>query len=213
LLALRQPRFRASHVHDQVRPLGALHDHRHQLAHAVVVLVVNRVPFGLAHFLQNHLLGRLRRDAPQHVRRLRRRDFRAHLRRRIFLLRFHQADLFLRIGHFLDHHVHRVHVHLPGFLVELRAQVLFRLVKLPRRHHHRVFNRRHHDLRLDVLLAAQHFDLLVQQIRHISSLNSPRVLAFKFNAQLPPTPSLCDLCVLYALCVNSFFGFSFELNV
>src|SRR5206468_5436178 len=95
--------------------------------------------------------------------------------------------------------------------IELRAQVLFRLVKLPRRHHHRVFNRRHHDLRLDVLLAAQHFDLLVQQIRHISSLNSPRVLAFKFNAQLPPTPSLRDLCALGALCVNSFFRFFCQL--
>src|SRR6266576_3176374 len=48
LLALRQPRFRAAHVHDQVRALGALHNHRDQLAHARVIFVENRVALGLA---------------------------------------------------------------------------------------------------------------------------------------------------------------------
>ncbi len=132
-----------------------------------MVLVENRVALGLAHLLQNHLLGRLRRNTPQHVRRLRPQNFRADFRRRILFLRFRQADLFFRVGHFLDHDMYREHIHLPGFLIELRAQVLFCLIKLPRRHHHRVFDRRHHYFRLDVLLAAQHFDLLVEQIRHV----------------------------------------------
>ena len=171
LLALWQPRLRPPHIHDQVRAFGALHDHRNQLAHAAVVFVKNRVALGFAHFLQNHLLGRLRGDAPQHVRRLRRDDFRSDLRRRILLLRFRQRDFFLRVGHFLDYCVHREHIHLTRFRVELSAQIFFRLIKLPRRHHHRIFNRRHHHFRLDVLLAAQHLDLLVEQIRHIASLN------------------------------------------
>jgi hypothetical protein len=64
--------------------------------------------------------------------------------------------------------MHREHVHLPGFRIKLGAQILFRLVILPRRHHHRVFNRRHDHRRLDVLLAAQHLNLLIEQIRHVS---------------------------------------------
>ena len=168
LLALRQPRFRPPHIHDQVRAFGALHDHRHQLAHPRVIFVENRVALGLAHLLQNHLLRRLRRNASQYVRRLRRQNLRSDFRGRIFLLGVRQADFLFRVSYFLDDHVHREHVHLPGFLVELCAQILFRLVILPRRHYHRVFDRRHHDFRLDMLLAAQHLNLLVQQIRHIA---------------------------------------------
>ena len=132
-----------------------------------MILVVNRVALGFANFLQNHLLGCLCRNAAQHVRRLRRHDFCSDFCFRILFLRFRHGDLFFRVGHFLDHRIHGVDVHLSGFRVELRPQVLFRLVKLPRRHHHRVFNRRHHHFRLDVLLAAQHFNLLVEQIRHV----------------------------------------------
>jgi hypothetical protein len=135
-----------------------------------VVLVENRVALGLADFLQDHLFGCLRRDASQHVRGLRRHNFRAHFRRRVLFLRVCQTDLFFRVGHFFDDHMHRKHVHLAGFLVELRAQILFCLVILPRRHHHGVFNRRHHDFRLNVFLAAQHLNLLVEQIRHIAFL-------------------------------------------
>ena len=138
-----------------------------------MILVENRIALGFAHFLQNHLLGRLRRNPPQHVGRLGRYNLCPDFRRRILFLRLCQADLFFRVGHFLDNHMHRVHVHLACFLVELRAQILFRLVILPRRHHHGVFNRRHYHFRLDVLLAAQHLDLLVEQIRHVLSLKSP----------------------------------------
>src|SRR5207302_1403720 len=122
---------------------------------------------------QNYLLGRLCRDAPEYIRGLRRHNLRADLRRRILFLSLRQADLFFRVGHFFDHHVHRVHVHRPRFGIDLRAQFLFRLVIIPRRHHHRIFDRRHHHFRLDVLLAEQHFDLLVEQIRHVSFLKSP----------------------------------------
>src|SRR6267143_3394257 len=170
LFALWQPRFRAPHVHDQIRAFGALYNHGHQLAHPRVILVENRVARGFAHFLQNHLFRRLRRNASQHVRWLRCQNLRPDLRSRILSLRLRQADFFLRVGHFFDDHVHREHVHLTRFLVEFRAQIFFRLVILPRRHHHRVFNRRHYHFRLDVLLAAQHLNLLVQQIRHIAFL-------------------------------------------
>ena len=170
LLALWQPRFRPAHVHDQVRTLGALHNHGHQLPDAPVVLIENGVAFRLADFLQNHLLSRLRRNTSQHISWLRRQDFRADLGRRILLLRVGYRHLFLRIGHFLDDDMHRIHVHLARFRVELPAQVFLCLIEFPGRYHHRIFDRRHHHFRLDVLLAAQHLDLLVKQIRHIASL-------------------------------------------
>src|SRR5258708_1632635 len=170
LITATLERSPASHVDDQVRPFRALHNHRHQFAHARMILVVNRVALGLAHLLQDHLLRRLRRNPPKHIRRLHGKNLRPNFRGRILFLGLRQADLGFRVGNFLHHRQHRKHVYLARFRVEFPAQVLFRLVILARRHHHRVFNRRHHDFRLDVLLAAQHLNLLIKQIRHCSFL-------------------------------------------
>src|SRR5258708_12943668 len=86
--------------------------------------------------------------------------------------------------------MHRIHVHLPGFLIELRAQVFFRLVIFASRDHHRVFNRRHHDFRLNVLLAAEHLYLLVKQIRHFSFLRFRRQNSTtKFALRMPSSGS------------------------
>ena len=179
MLALRHPRFRTAHVHDQVRPFRALHDHRHQFARAGVIFVVNRVALGLAHLLQDHLLGRLRRDAPEHIGRLRGQNFRPDFRVWVLLLRVRQADFPLRVDNLFHHRLHRIHVHLPGFRIELSAQILFGLVKLARGHHHRIFDGRDHHFRFDVLFPAQHLDLLIEQIRHFSSLKSPTSFTFR----------------------------------
>src|SRR5437588_6346259 len=187
LFALRQPRFGPPHIHNHVGAFGALDDYRHQFAHASVVLVENGVTLSFSHLLQNHLLGRLCRNAPKHVRRLRGKDFRADLSGRILFLRFRQRNFFFRVGHFLNHREHRIHVHLPRFRVELAAQVFLGLIKFPGRHHHRIFNRRHHHFRLDVLLAAQHLDLLVKQTRHIASL-IPRIPALSLKTLRPNSP-------------------------
>jgi len=69
-----------------------------------------------------------------HVRRLRRQNLRPDLRIWILFLRLRRLISFFGVGHFLDDRMHRVHVYLAGFLVELYAQVFFRLVILPRRH-------------------------------------------------------------------------------
>ena len=83
LLALRQARFRAAHVHDQVRAFGPLDDTGDKLADAVVILVEDGVAFGFAHLLQDHLLGGLRRDASQHIGRPGGENFRADFGGRI----------------------------------------------------------------------------------------------------------------------------------
>ena len=81
-----------------------------------------------------------------------------------------QSDLLLRIGHFLDHGAHRIHVYLSGFWVELGAEIFFGLVILPRGDHHRVLDGRDDDCRFDVLLPADLLNHLVQQIRHACPL-------------------------------------------
>ena len=85
---------------------------------------------------------------------------------RLTLARVGQRNFAYRVGHFLDHRVHRIHVHLAGFGIELRTQLFLGAVILPRRHHHRVFDGRDDDLRFDVLFPADLLDLLVQQTRH-----------------------------------------------
>ena len=160
LFAFRQASFGAAHIHDQVRAFRTLHDHGNKFTHAIVVFIENRVALGFAHLLHDHLLRRLRSDPAQHIGRLRRQNLRANFRRRIFLLRVGHGNFALRVGHFLDDRNHGKHVHLARVRIKFAAQVFFRLVILPRSHNHRVFNRRHDDFRLNVLLAAEHFDLL-----------------------------------------------------
>ena len=91
-------------------------------------------------------------------------DFPANLSVLIFFARVIQRDLYLRIFHLvvvLHDGLDRIHLDRPGFRVERAAQVLLRLEVLARGHRDRVFHRPDHNLRVDVLLAAQRFDLLL----------------------------------------------------
>ena len=80
---------------------------------------------------------------------------------RIHLAGFGQRHFFFGIGDFVDDGAHRIHVDLAGFWIELGAEIFFGLVILPRGDHHRVFNRRHDDLRLNVLFPADLLNHLV----------------------------------------------------
>ena len=66
LLAARQQRLDAlAQLHQRVARVRLLDDAGDQLADAVLVLVEHHVALGLADALQDHLLGRLRGDAPE----------------------------------------------------------------------------------------------------------------------------------------------------
>src|SRR5262249_41080074 len=67
LLALGQEGLHAAEVHERVAVVGLLDDARHDVAHAVDVLLEHHLALGLADPLQHHLLGRLRSDAPEVV--------------------------------------------------------------------------------------------------------------------------------------------------
>ena len=69
LLLLGQDRVGAAEVDDDVLLLEALHDAREELALAVLELVEDDVALGVAHLLDDVLLGRLRGDAPELLRR------------------------------------------------------------------------------------------------------------------------------------------------
>jgi hypothetical protein len=75
----------------------------HDLADAVLVLVVLPLALGLAHALHDHLLGALRGDAAEVDRRQRVEDHVADLGRRVARLRVLEADLLRvvldRVGH------------------------------------------------------------------------------------------------------------------
>jgi len=76
-----------------------------------VIFVVNRVALGFAHFLQNHLLGVCAAIRPSTS---------VGFGPKIsvptsaagFFFFAPSADLFFRVGHFLDHDMYREHIHL-----------------------------------------------------------------------------------------------------
>ena len=91
-------------------------------------------------------------------------DFPANLSVLIFFARVIQRDLDLRIFHLvvvLHDGLHRIYLDRPRLRVEHAAQVFLRLQIFPRGHRDGIFHRPDHDLRVDVLLAAQRFDLLL----------------------------------------------------
>ena len=83
----------AAEVDDDVAVLDALDHAVDDLADAVLVLVVLAVALGLAHLLDDDLLGRLRGDAAEVEGRQRLGDGVADLRRRVALARLGERDL------------------------------------------------------------------------------------------------------------------------
>src|SRR5882724_672736 len=65
LIAHGQQRLGAAEIDDDVAALEPTHDARDELALAVLVLVEDVLALGLAHALQDDLLGRLRGDAAE----------------------------------------------------------------------------------------------------------------------------------------------------
>jgi hypothetical protein len=120
-------------LHHHVAVLEALDGGVHDLADALAVFAEDVLALGLAHLLEDHLLGGLRGDAAEHVGGLGKLDFHVHFGFvAVELLRFFQRNLRRRVLH-VDHDLlHREQVDLAGFLVEARLQVLVRLVVLAR---------------------------------------------------------------------------------
>src|SRR5690606_33220877 len=102
LLATRQDRLGAPKANRHHVAVIALDRPGNQVADAVLVLLILRLALRLTHALQDDLLGRLRRDAPEALRRVFHHNGIAELHVRIVLPRLLQADFRLPALDFLD---------------------------------------------------------------------------------------------------------------
>ena len=116
---------------------------------------------GLAHLLEDHLLGGLRGNASEHVGPLRELDFHVDFGfLAVEVLRLLQRDLRRRVLDFGDDVLDGEQVDLAGLLVEARLQVLVRLVVLARRRQHGVFDGSDDRVGLDALFLGEGLDRL-----------------------------------------------------
>ena len=91
---------------------------------------------------------------------------------RVKLFRLFDGHLQVRILHLLgslDNRLHRIRIDLAAIFVEHSAQVFLRLVVFARRHHNGVFNRAHHNLRINAFFPADPFDDVVKLTSHKNS--------------------------------------------
>ncbi len=125
---------------------------------------------GLADFLEDHLLGGLRRDASEHLGRLRELDLVADLHLDTFAIQragFVDRDFGCGVGDLFDDGLQREEVDLAGLGVEPRLQVFTGLVVLARRGRDGLLDGADDDVGLDALFLRQRFDRLLQRIRHV----------------------------------------------
>ena len=131
LFLARQHCFDAADLDDDVAVLEALHGAADDVADALVVLGEDVLALGLPDLLEDHLLGRLGRDAPEHLGRLGELDLHVDFGfLAVDLLRVDQRDLRRGVGHLGDDLLDGVQFHLARLGVEPRSQVLVRLVVL-----------------------------------------------------------------------------------
>ena len=140
-------------IDDDVAVLDALDDAVHDLAEAILVLVVLALAFGLADLLNDDLLGVLRRHAPEIQRRQLLGDEIAHLRRGIALARLLERDL----GRLHDDVVHHLEQPLqPDFArvrVDLGADLVLAAIARLGRLLDRIFHGGDDDLAINGFLA------------------------------------------------------------
>ena len=163
LFPLRQPGFRLAQIHHQIHAFHALNRRVDQFPHPICVLPVNRIPLCFPDFLENNLLRRLRRNAPQGVRRLRDPDHSANIGSRINPLRFGQRHFQGRIDNHFSHRLHGVQLQ-TFFAAEIRFVVFVRLEVLPRRQQHGVLYGVKYDLSVNALLFTQDFNRLIYAV-------------------------------------------------
>ena len=162
LLLLRQDRVGAAQVHDDVLALEALHDAGEQLAFPVFELVEDDAALGLADALDDVLLCRLRRDAPELLlRQLREQlvaDLGVGIERRLRVL---HRDLVRRVGG-LD----LEELDLADVGVELGLDLVLEPERAARGGQHGVFEGGDDDALVDAFFLAHLLDDAVQIRKH-----------------------------------------------
>ena len=143
----------AAEVDDDVAVLDPLDLAVDDLADAVLELLVLAVALGLAHLLDDHLLGRLGGDAAEIHRRQRLGDEVAGLGRRVPAARILDQDVGRGVLDLVDHLEEALQLDLAGLGVDLGADVGLLPVARARRLLDRVLHGGDHDHPVDRLLA------------------------------------------------------------
>ena len=167
LLLLRQDRVGAAQVHDDVLALEALHDAGEQLAFPVFELVEDDAALGLADALDDVLLCRLRRDAPELLlRQLREQlvaDLGVGIERRLRVL---HRDLVRRVGDLIDDGLDLEELDLADVGVELGLDLVLEPERAARGGQHGVFEGGDDDALVDAFFLAHLLDDAVQIRKH-----------------------------------------------
>ena len=143
---------------DDVALLEPLDDAVHDFADALVVFGEDDLALGLAHLLEDHLLGGLRGDAAEDVGALRELDLIADFDfgvGAVHVLGFGKRDLGRGVGHLVDDGLDGEELDLAVLRVELGAQVFGALVVLARRGEDGFFHRLDDDIGLDALFPSR----------------------------------------------------------
>src|ERR1035438_101806 len=176
LLLLRQARLRLAQIQNVIGTFHPLHGAVHQFAGAAGVLVKDRFALGLAHLLENHLLGGLRRDTAEQVGLFRNADLGADLGFRIDAARLGQRHFLGRVFHHLDRLLDGEKLEGPGLLVQL-GDIVFRVAEvLARGDQHGVLDGVQYDLRINALFLAQYLDGLKNRFQSVPLLFCPWIV-------------------------------------
>ena len=144
-------RFAAAEIDHHVAVLDALDDAVDDIADAVLVFVILPIALGLAHFLHDHLLGRLRGDAPIFERRQRIGNGVAELCGGMPPARVIEADLKRGIFDRVDHQHMPRQMQLAAFRIDFGAHFGFAAVARARRLGDRVLHGAKHDFAVNRL--------------------------------------------------------------
>jgi len=175
LLLLRQNGIGASEVHDDVLALEALHDARKELALPILELVENDGPFGLAHLLDDILLGSLRGDPTKFLLRELRQQLVTDLGLRVELfLGILHRHLIRGIRDLVDDGFDLEELDLADVRVELRLDLMLETELPARRGQHRLFESGDDDAFVDTLFLADLLDDAIQIGLHVVSFPTYR---------------------------------------
>src|SRR5262249_33032423 len=160
LLALGQDRLGLADLENDVALLDAVDDPTEDLALFASELRVDALALGVPDFLKDDLLGRLRRDSPEILGRALLLDLELDIQigLGVQLLRLREADLGLRVGHFLDDPLAQECRELTRLPVDLDTDVLGPGVRLTAGRLEGRLHRFKEDLLVDPLLPSDLLD-------------------------------------------------------
>ena len=184
LLFLGKDGFGPAEVDDPAALVAALNDAAADFAHAVLELFIDEFLFGVAHTLDDHLLGGLGRDAPEVGHLEGEADFVVELHGRIEFAGLFDVDFGIGIGHVVNDDLELVDLDFPGVVVVADFDVDVLAVFADNGSADGVLKRIHEHVAIEPFVFADLVDGLFQFQIHAAP---PRVPLESLESFLPPS--------------------------